>query len=75
VYNGIRTISPNAQLSVLLTNLNYRMIMSEMTSRPATNMPLGATISEAQRHGLEEYFLGLAKRAGTQDDNQTAAPR
>jgi len=29
-------------------------------------MPLGIAISEAQRHALEDYFLGFAPRAALQ---------
>ena len=35
VYNGVRTASPNAEFSALLTALNIRSIMSELASRPA----------------------------------------
>jgi hypothetical protein len=58
VYNGVRTTSPNAQLSALLTTLNLRSIMSELASRPAFEahryVLLAAT--EGSCGSLPEYY-------------------
>lgn len=58
VYNGVKTTSPNAQLSALLTRLNIRSIISEMTSRPAfaTHRYVLLAAAEGNCGALPEYY-------------------
>lgn len=65
MYNGVRTISPNAQLSVLLTNLNYRMIMSEIASRPAFDAHRYALLAAAEGScgPLPDYYPASVRAA------------
>jgi len=58
VYNGVRTTSPNAQLSALLTRLNVRSILSEMASRPAFDAHRYVLLAAAEGScgPLPEYY-------------------
>jgi mono/diheme cytochrome c family protein len=58
-----RLVSGNYTHGRLLDEILYRL----SPEAGPKSMPLGITITSAQRHGLEEYFLGLAPRGAIRD--------